>query len=110
MGIGTGYLGQPKTLRTDPGWWLGKEWRWQRAPQPSPLEIQVHGPLAKGFCDLIIGNTARIEADGALMIRVMAHVPHAGAEGESLGSTALFFPQFIMACKQMYTRLLQLLK
>lgn len=38
----------------------------------------------------------------------------AGAEGESLGgdlgSTALFFPQFIMSFKLMYTRMLQLLK
>lgn len=38
----------------------------------------------------------------------------AGAEGESLGgdlgSTALFFPQFIMSFKLMYTSMLQLLK
>lgn len=114
MGIGTGYLGEPKTLHTDPGWWLSKEWRCQGAPQTSPLEIQVHGPLAKGFCDLTIGNVAWIEADGARMIGVMAYVPRAGAEGGSLGSglgsTALFFPQFIMSCKHIYTRMLQLLK
>lgn len=114
MGIGTGYLGQPKTLHTDSGWWLGKEWRCQRAPQPSPLAIPVPGPLAKGFCDLTIGNMAWIEADDALTSRVMARVPRAGAEEESLGSglgsTALFFPQFIMSCKHTYTRMLQLLK
>lgn len=114
MGIGTGYLGQPKTFHTHPGWWLGKEWRCQKAPQSLLLEIQVHRALEKGFCDLTIGDMAWIEADGALTIRVMAHVPPAGTEGEypgsSLGSTALFFPQFIMSCKHMYTRTLQLPK
>lgn len=69
MRIGTGYLCQSKTSHT--GWWLGKEQRFQRAPQPSPLEIQVHGPLEKGFCDLTIGNMALMEAD-CLMIKLIA--------------------------------------
>lgn len=67
MGIGTGYLCQPKTLHT--GWWLGKEQRCPRAPQPSLLEIQVHRPLEKDFCDLTIGNMALMEADSALTIK-----------------------------------------
>lgn len=66
----TGYLCQSKTLHT--GWWLGKEQRCQRAPQPSHLEIQVYGPLEKGFCDLTIGNMALMEAESALTI--IAHV------------------------------------
>jgi len=59
-------------------------------------------PPAKGLCDLTTGSMTWTEADGALSIRVVARVPRAGAEGESLGSTALFFPQFIMSCKHVY--------
>lgn len=67
MGIETGYLCHPKTVHT--GWRLGKEQRFPRAPQPSPIEIQVHGLLEKGFCDLTIENMALMKAESALIIK-----------------------------------------
>lgn len=85
----------------------------ESTPAITPRNSSAQTP-SKRLLWFITGNMAWVEADGVLTIRAMAHVPHAGAEGESpgsfLGSTALFFPWFIISCKYMFTRMLQLLK
>lgn len=85
----------------------------ESTPAITPRNSSAQTP-GKRLLWFITGNMARVEADGVLTIRAMAHVPHAGAKGESpgsrLGSTALFFPWFIISCKYTFTRMLQLLK
>lgn len=110
MGIWTGYLCQPKTLQT--GWWLGKEQRCQRAPQPSPPKNSGAWTPWKRF---LWFDHRKHSIDGSRQcFDNESNRSCAGAEGESLGgdlgSTALFFPQFIMSFKLMYTSMLQLLK
>lgn len=82
-------------------------------PAITPRNSSAQTP-SKRFLWFDHRNMAWMEADGALMIRVIACVQCTGAEGESLGSglgsMALFFPQFIMSHKHTYTRTLRLLK
>lgn len=70
----------------------------------------MHRPLAKGFCDLTIGNMAWIKADSALTKCWLMCQGEWEPLGSGSGSSALFFPQFVVSCKHMHTRMLQLLE